>query len=143
MKKIKFLAFVLLSGCAVTESIFAPPKMINNPKCEEIHSVKLFQVLDRFALAQTCSISEISDDLICYGLTVYVPKEKNKLYYDNLLIEPEKDMCISYSGTYSYESNDGAIRTVPKLKFVKKKIENPAYKKFLEEKSKKEKNSAR
>lgn len=138
MKKIKFLAFVLLSGCAVTESIFAPPKMINNPKCEEIHSVKLFQVLDRFALAQTCSISEISDDL-----TVYVPKEKNKLYYDNLLIEPEKDMCISYSGTYSYESNDGAIRTVPKLKFVKKKIENPAYKKFLEEKSKKEKNSAR
>ncbi len=137
------LSCLVLFGCAgsnictesnILETISAPPKTIPNQKCENVPAVKVFQVLDTFALATACKYSEYTNNLMCWGHTVYINKEKDKIYYDDQIIKPEDGKCIVYYGTYKYESKDKIIRTIPKIKFVKAEIENPEYKKYLKEK---------
>lgn len=142
------LLSLMLAGCVNSQndglystSIFnpAPPQTIRNEKCEDVPAVKIFQVLDDYALADTCEKSSYTEKYSCYGMTVYVQKGKNELFYDNKIIEPKGDQCISYSGTYKYESQNGAQHTVPKIKIINAEIPNPAYQKWENEQKKKEK----
>lgn len=135
------LSCLILFGCTennILETVTAPSKTIHNQKCENVPAVRVFQVLDTFALATTCEYGKYTGDLYCWGHTVYVPKDKGKIYYDDQIIKPEEDKCIVYSGTYKYESEDERVRTVPKIKFVKDEIENPEYTKWVKENKKKE-----
>lgn len=98
-------------------------ELVLNEKCEAIPAVKIFQVLDKFSLANACEISEYTDVLSCFGLTVYVPKKEGKIYYDDQIIKPSKKQCISFEGTYQYEAGRGdfkRMKTVPILKIVNK-----------------------
>ena len=140
MKKIFLLLCILplLAGCVKnsgTSSIFStePAQTIRNEKCEDIPAVKIFQVLDDFSLANTCDSAKYTEGLHCFGYTVYVPKEKGELYFDDKVIKPKDGQCISYSGTYQYEAKNGSEKTVPKVKIVNSEVPNPEYKKWLKE----------
>lgn len=140
------LSFLLLLGCggnSISDMIYAPPKMIKNSQCENIAAIKIFQVLDDFALARTCLKYNCRDVYFENNYIVSLPKEKNQIYYDDQIIKTEKGKCASYFGTYEYESEDEKdrirIRTVPKIKYIDKKIENPEYQKYQEEKELKNK----
>jgi len=135
MKKLWTLFALVLAGCTgandgtYTTSIFnpAPPQTIRNEKCENIPAVRIFQVLDNFALAFTCEKSEYRDNYSCLGMTVYVPKDKNDLLYDDKIIKPKDGQCISFNGTYKYDTKGDRGKTVPKLKMVDAEIPNPEY----------------
>ncbi|MBQ8346930.1 MAG: hypothetical protein IJY17_04945 [Alphaproteobacteria bacterium] len=128
MKKPLFFIYLILCSCSQFNTLSQPfTKNENceeiaatkNENCEEIAAVKIFQVLDTFALALSCQENySYSNGLSCYGLTVYVPKEEGKIYYDNQIIKPKAGKCISFDSTYQYESKDGNIHTVPILKFI-------------------------
>ncbi len=147
MKRIFLLLCILslLAGCArksITSSIFSiePAQTIRNEKCEnDVSAIKIFQVVDDFALATTCEYGEYTNDLHCFGYTVYIPKEKGQLYFDGKVIKPKDGQCISYSGTYQYEAKNGSEKTVPKVKMIDAEVPNPEYKKWLKEQEKKEK----
>ena len=140
MKKIFLL--LLLAGCVTNGTIFAPSKTIDNPKCENLakHEVKVFQVLDDYILGTVCREMKsygCSDDL-----TVYLKKEKDKIYYNDQVIDAPKGKCISYSSTFTYTTVKERTLTIPIVKFIDKDISNPEYEKFMkdkEEQSKKEK----
>ena len=98
-------------------------ELVLNEKCEDIPAVKIFQVLDKFALANACETNEYDKDLTCFGLTVYVPKKEGKIYYDDQIIKPSKKQCISFEETYQYEAGRGEfkrMKTVPVLKIINK-----------------------
>lgn len=139
MKNFIFLfCIIFLSACAKNNIISRldsniPPQTIQNTQCEDIPAVEIFQVLDTFSLARACEISDITGNFHCFGHIVYVPKEKNKIYFDEQIIEPVEGKCISYSGVYKYQSANKVQRTVPKLKFINSDIENPAYVQYLKE----------
>ena len=146
MKKSFIMLSLLLTACVGsqnddlhTTSIFnpAPAQTIRNEKCENVPAIKLFQVLDNFALAYTCEERSYSDEYSCYGMTVYVPKNKNELFYDDKIIEPKEGQCISYNGTYKYESRNGAQHTVPKVKIIESELPNPEYQKWVKGQEKK------
>lgn len=117
MKKPLFFICLILCSCSQFNTL--SQSFTRNEKCEEIAAVKIFQVLDTFALASSCREDySYSNGLSCYGLTVYIPKEEKKIYYDNQIIKPKTGKCISFDSTYQYEAKDGNIRTVPILKFI-------------------------
>lgn len=117
MKKLLFFICLILCSCSQFDTL--SQSFTKNENCEEIAAVKIFQVLDTFALALSCQENySYSNGLSCYGLTVYVPKEEGKIYYDNQIIKPKAGKCISFDSTYQYESKDGNIHTVPILKFI-------------------------
>lgn len=135
MRKINLvLCLLLLSGCVKHDDFIisipfddTPPKMINNTRCENIVAIKIFQVLDNYSLAHVCEEVSYSDDLSCYGHTVYISKNKNELHFDDKIIKPQEGKCFSYNGVYKYEAMNGMSHTVPKIKFIDSKIKNPAY----------------
>jgi len=136
MKKIFLLSVFVTCSCGianeteldvatVSESSATEIKkeLVLNEKCEDIPAVKIFQVLDKFSLADACKTSEYTGDLSCFGLTVYVPKKEGKIYYDDQIIKPSKTQCISFKGTYQYEAGIGEfkrIKTVSVLKMIDK-----------------------
>lgn len=144
MKKICLL--LLLTGCVTNATIFAPSKTIDNPKCENLakQEVKVFQVLDDYILGTVCR--EMGYTTCIDNLTVYLKKEKDKIYYNDQVIDVPNGKCISYSSTYTYTTVKENSNTVPVVKFVDKSIANPEYEKFMkdkEEQSKKKKKDAK
>lgn len=101
--------------------------MIKNEKCEDIVAVKVFQVLDNFSLAHVCETSPYIKDLLCFGHTVYVPKEKDKIYFDDQIIKPQPGKCFSFIGVYKYKSQNGFNHTIPKIELIEDEILNPEY----------------
>lgn len=137
----------LLAGCVYVQpgdspvasaSGNIPEKTIKNEKCENIPAVKIFQVMDDFALAWTCDSEEDTDGLHCLGYTVYVPKEKGQLYFDDKVVTPGKGKCISFNSVYSYEDIFEGRRTIPVIKMINAEVPNPAYKKWQDEQKKNE-----
>ena len=114
MKKVAFFGLLLLCGCA-------RPMMVKNDKCEDVGAVKISEVSDNFALGTACKqeydVLPSFGYTACFGRTVYVPKEKGKLYYDDQIIKPEAGKCISFGGVYQYKNLSG-VHTVPVVEFV-------------------------
>ena len=145
MKKLSLFLGLMLVGCVGAKdgtyrtSIFnpAPPQVIRNEKCEDVPAVKIFQVLDNFALAFVCESYSDSDS--CFGMTVYVPKKKDSMFYDGKIIRPEDGECISFNGTYKYQSKDGMQHTVPKIKMADAEFPNPEYEQWEKEQQEKSK----
>lgn len=135
MKKLFLILPILMMGCAELSQVStssAPVKTVLNDKCEEIQKYKVFQVMsDGTALASACD-SKYGVET-CYGMTVFVPVQKNETLYDDKIIQPADDQCIIYDGVYKYESKGAGNKTVPKLKIANKKITNPAYTEWLKE----------
>lgn len=100
-----------------------PPKNVVNSKCQSFKKIKIFQVLDNFALANTC------DNDYCFGPVVYIPKEKGEIYYDEQKITPPNNKCFGFNGTYQYETKDERTKTVPKIAFINATVPNPKYNK--------------
>lgn len=127
--KIAFLIFPLfLVACAeqsFIQKISAPSETIHNEKCAEIQKYRIFQVIDNGSLAMACENTYGIES--CLGLTVFIPKEKGKIYYDDMIVEPSTDKCIIYADVYRYTTNRGDTRTVPKIKFENKDIPNPDF----------------
>ena len=116
---------IVLGGCATLQTINKPSETIPNPKCENIPALEVFQVLDKFVLANTCENK--SYGLFCSFPVVYVEKEKGKIYYDDQKIIPSADQCFEYVGTYKYTTKAESEKVVPKAKLVSSKIANPEY----------------
>ena len=142
MKKLFIFSFLLLSACNTMMTTFdkvsAPPEKIPNPKCENVIQLEVFQVLDDFALANACT--KMGYSMCVESHIVYIPKEKNKIYYDEQKIAFPEGKCVSYSGTYSYETKQEFLKTVPKVKFINDEITNPEYTKWIKENKEKEQN---
>ena len=137
----------LLAGCVYVQPVDSPvvsasgnipEKTIKNEKCENIPAVRIFQVMDDFALAWTCNSAKYTDDLYCFGYEVYIPKEKGQLYFDDKVVTPGKGKCISFNSVYSYEDILEGRRTIPMIKMIDAEVPNPEYKKWLKEQEKKE-----
>ena len=131
MKKILFLSLFFLAGCSTT--LLPPSKTIQNPKCEEILSLEVFQVLDKFVLANACVKNYDYLDWCKESFVVYIPKEKGKIYYDEQKIQFPDGKCPSFYDSYTYTTKQDFNKTVPKLKFINKDIPNPEYKKWEEQ----------
>ena len=136
MKKLLFILPLVLCSCVNGFGIIPPLKTLSNEKCTKNQEYKIFQVLDEGALALSCTYNDYGDRS-CLDMTVFIPKIKNELFYDDKIVKAKSDECTSYSGVYKYQSKDERNRTIPKIKFIKKRIPNPAYKEWL--KNKKEK----
>lgn len=123
---------VVLAGCATLQVINKPSETIANPKCENIPAVEVFQVLDKFVLANACE-ENFGD--ICFSRkhVVYLAKEKDKIYYDDQKIIPSADQCFEYVGTYKYTTRAESEKVVPKAKLVSSKIANPEYESWKKE----------
>ena len=116
MKKILIMLLMILGGCETIQTLSStqtgsdvPPKTIPNAKCENINAFKVFQVLDNFVLANVC---RESDSEYCHGHTVYIPKEKGTIYFDDQRIFVKSGECPIYIGTYQYQTKVG-YKTVP------------------------------
>ena len=116
---------IVLVGCATLQTINKPSETIPNPKCEDIPALEVFQVLDKFVLANTCENK--SYGMFCSFPVVYVEKEKGKIYYDDQKIIPSADQCFEYVGTYKYTTKAESEKVVPKAKLVSSRIANPEY----------------
>jgi hypothetical protein len=126
MKKIFIILLIFICGCETTKTSIQsktdePSKTIRNPKCEDIKSFKVFQVLDNFVLANVC---RDSDDQYCFGHVVYFPKEKGKIYFDDQIIKVKDNECAIYIGTHQYQTKNG-YKTVPIVKIIDSQITNP------------------
>lgn len=102
------------------------PSTIRNPRCEDVEAFKVFQVTDDLALASVCEPSRFhSNDWICLGYVVAIPKQKGKIYYDDQIIAAPEGKCAAYVTTYGYETMQGRHKTVPVVAFVDARIPNP------------------
>ena len=134
MKKVYLgILSMVLAGCTTLQTINRPSETIPNPKCENIAALKVFQVLDKFVLAETC---DETDSMFCFGHTVYMAKEKDKIYYDDQKIIPSSEQCFSYVGTYQYTTRAESNKVVPKTKLVPSKVANPEYEIWKKEQEK-------
>ena len=135
MKKIYSCVFsIVLAGCAALQTVNKPSETVPNPKCENIPALEVFQVLDKFVLANTCE--DKSYGMFCSFPVVYVEKEKDKIYYDDQKIIPSSDQCFEYVGTYKYTTRAEANKVVPKAKLVPSRIPNPEYEVWKKEQEK-------
>lgn len=125
---------IMLVGCTALQNINKPSETIQNPKCENIVALEVFQVLDKFVLTNTCE--EKSYGMFCSFPVVYVEKEKGKIYYDDQKIIPSSDQCFEYVGTYKYTTRAEADKVVPKAKLVPSRIVNPEYEIWKKEQEK-------
>ncbi len=143
MKKFFFLFVLFLSSCSIfqnyqgtenndknssqpAKNADAAANVSNKPfspnkKCEDFPAVKVFQVLDEFSLGFACKTFD-AKDLFCVGFTVYIPKEKGKIYYDDQIIEPPTGKCFVFNDTYRYETRNGMLKTIPVVSFENKTI---------------------
>lgn len=126
MKKILFLTLFFLSGCSTT--LLPLPETIQNPKCEDYAGFEVSQVLDDFILARACTGYSSYSHYCEYEHFVYISKKKNEIYYDEQKIKIPEEMCPSFYGTHTYRLLSGMDRTVPKMKFITRNIQNPEYK---------------
>ena len=117
---------IVLVGCATLQTINKPSETIANPKCENIPAVEVFQVLDKFVLANACE-AKYGDICFFRKHVVYLAKEKDKIYYDDQKIVPSSDQCFEYVGTYKYTTKAESEKVVPKAKLVSSRIANPEY----------------
>lgn len=128
LKKTFIILLVFICSCETTQTSFTnqssikgSSKSIRNPKCEDITSYKVFQVLDNFVLANAC---KDNDDQYCMGYTVYFNKEKGKIYFDDQIIKVKENECAIYVGTYQYQTKLG-YKTVPIVKIIDSQNLNP------------------
>lgn len=128
MKQVFLFALgITLFGCVQVQDLQTssrPTEIIPNPKCENVAALKVFQVLDKFVLAEVC---DETDSNFCFGHIVYLAKEKDKIYYDDQKIIPASDQCFEYVGTYRYTTTANTNKVVPKAKLVSSRIANPEY----------------
>ena len=81
-----------------------------------------------------CVAIQRYDPDFCIGLTVFVPTQKDKIYYDDMIIEPDDGKCAVYREVYQYITKSDDYKTVPKLTFDDEYISNPAYVEQVENK---------
>lgn len=116
---ISFIVLLLLIiGCETTHTSFQDPS--RNPKCEDVKAFKVFQVLDKFVLANVC---EDNNTEFCFGHVVRINKEKETIYYDDQVIKVKYNECAIYTGTFKYETNRG-YKTVPIVKIINSRMPN-------------------
>jgi hypothetical protein len=100
-----------------------PSLVIKNPYCEdEFKFFKVFQTLPNMVLVSGCT--KMLEDH-CYSLSsrdFVTYKRDDVLYFDNKILQPNKDECPVYIGVYQYESRNGHTHVVPILSFEGKKI---------------------
>ncbi len=114
MKKILIIFLIFICSCGTTQM------MKRNPKCEDIKSFKVFQVLDNYVLAMVC---RDGDDRYCWGHVVSFQKEKEIIYYDDQMIKVKNNECAIYIGSYQYQTKTG-YKTVPIVKIIDSQITN-------------------
>ena len=102
-------------GCeTLSKNMKTPNVKKNNLKCEDIVAIKIFQVLDDSALGMVCEY----DDCIRLGHVVYVPKDAEKIYYDDQIIRIKDNECIIYTNTYRYITRETNYKTVPIITII-------------------------
>jgi hypothetical protein len=102
---------VTLTACSAISNYVTREQ---NPKCQNVDEVKIFQTLDNGALAYVCERKSYTD--CAMGITVFVPKRKDMLFYDEQRISPSDGKCFVFDDVYKYTSKDERDRTVPKVK---------------------------
>ena len=111
----KFLtvfAFVILTGC---ETITKYATLEQNPKCEDMNAVEVFQTLDDGALALGCEKESFGT---CLGKIVFVPKQKGEILYDDKRITAPEGKCIVFDDVYTYTTKkDKDRKIVPVIGF--------------------------
>lgn len=123
-----FSVLGLIMGCATSSTnsgTDTPAKIIKNPRCNSLTAVKVFDVADKFVLANGCTHG--TD--YCPGYVVYVKKDNNQIYYEGKVIKPENGKCFAYAKgeAFTYNTAYGIPNTVPKLMSVDSQITNPEY----------------
>ncbi len=140
MEKLIVILLAIICGCNTIKPSSSlnenqgPNKTIRNPKCEDIYSFQVFQVLNNYVLANVCD-GNSSD--YCYGHVVYFQRERGKIYFDDQRINVKQGECPIYVGTFQYVTRDGLVKTVPKVKIVDSEMPNPEYGEWLKNKNKK------
>ena len=135
MQKILFVLPIFITACCgenFLKTLDAPSATVYNDECVAIQRYKVFQVIDGGALAMGCE-SDYDPDF-CIGLTVFVPTQKDNIYYDDMIIEPDDGKCAVYREVYQYITKSDDYKTVPKLTFDDEYISNPAYVEQVENK---------
>ena len=117
---------MLLYGCSV---MIEASEKIKNPNCSEVQKYKIFQTLDKGALAHECYYDWDFLKTSCDGMLVYILEPDFEKFYDDKIVKFEKDMCLSKVGVYKYITTKDIEKTVPKLEFVDYEILNPKYNK--------------
>lgn len=145
MKKVLLLVLLTLTAC-IDLPPPQPSKTIINPQCERVQ-IKVFQVLDDFALADACpqrSLTRFNKpyyadpeedyEFNCNkSYIVYLPKGEEDHYYDHQTLKFPDGKCPIYTNTFTYYNKLGIKKTVPKVKFINKTITNPAYTEWLKQ----------
>ena len=94
-----------------------------NPYCEnEFYAYEVFQVLEDFVLAEGC-VKSIQGYCEHSGRYFVVPQKQGEPYFDGLILQPDKNECSVYAGTYTYKAKNDVEHTVPILMFVPKMID--------------------
>ncbi|MCB1202564.1 MAG: hypothetical protein KDK41_18130, partial [Leptospiraceae bacterium] len=86
--------------------------------CQTDQVYKVFQVIEKAALANLCQGSPDDNMPLCIGHTVLIPQVTGNVYYDDQLIKLKENECAIYSGTIEYETVSGSKKTVPVVKII-------------------------
>lgn len=105
------ISIVVLAGCT---TITKYATMEQNPKCEDMDAVKVFQTLDDGALALGCEKESLGT---CLGKVVFVPKQKGEILYDDKRITAPEGKCIVFDNVYTYQTKENGRKTVPVIGF--------------------------
>lgn len=102
---------------------------IENPYCEnDYKKFKILQVLvsNYAVLAYNCE-KKYGDTCSAIGSSVfYITRSPDELYFDDKIISPNKEQCVVFFGTYSYETKNNIQKTVPMVEFAPKIINTRA-----------------
>ena len=94
-----------------------------NPYCEsEFFAYEVFQVLEDFVLAEGC-VKSVQGSCGSSGRFFVVPQKQGEPYFDGLILQPDKNECSVYAGTYTYKAKNNVEHTVPVLMFIPKMID--------------------
>lgn len=118
MKKLILFTALLIIGCTTSESFNVSSSFISNSErnsaCMDLDRFKIFQVIENnYALASVCE----DDGKYCLGMTVLLTPQKGVDYYDDMYVRLPKDKCATQDGVYKYETKNGNIKTVPRLRW--------------------------
>ena len=124
-KEIMLIRYALNNGHSLKDCFDYFGLYIENPYCEnDYKKFKIFQVLvsDYAALAYNCE-KKYGDTCSAIGSSVfYITRSSDELYFDDKIISPNKEQCVVFTGTYSYETKNNIQKTVPKVEFAPKII---------------------
>lgn len=143
MRKIILLSIIaFLTGCAPV----IPSEPVQNPKCIYARSATVMRVLDNYVLAWVDDINDrVSHSVQSYYRPtddhfIFLPRDKNRIYFPRQRLDLDPDQCLVYTGAYNYQQG-GKGTTILMGQLVNERIPNPAYDKWKRDYDERAKNS--